>query len=112
MGRCWRDFLLPLYVGLGLSPLLKGDPEMPDEALTVEYLADHLWLIGSPDTVIDKIMALQEKTGGFGYLIVVSYDSKNELTQWECSLRLLVERVQPACALAEAKPISTVEAQH
>ena len=112
MGPCWRDFLLPLYVGLGLSPLLKGDPEMPDEALTVEYLADHLWLIGSPDTVIDKIMALQEKTGGFGYLIVVSYDSKNELTQWECSLRLLVERVQPACALAEAKPISTVEAQH
>jgi alkanesulfonate monooxygenase SsuD/methylene tetrahydromethanopterin reductase-like flavin-dependent oxidoreductase (luciferase family) len=64
-------------------------------------LADDLWLVGSPDTVIDKIMALQEKTGGFGYLIVVSYDSKNELTQWECSLRLSLSKgcSRPAPAL-------------
>lgn len=40
----------------------------------------------------------------------VSYDSKHEQTQWERSLRLLVERVQPACALAEAKPMSAAEA--
>ena len=32
MGRCWREFLLPLYLDLGLGPLLKDDPAMPDEA--------------------------------------------------------------------------------
>jgi alkanesulfonate monooxygenase SsuD/methylene tetrahydromethanopterin reductase-like flavin-dependent oxidoreductase (luciferase family) len=110
MGRCWREFLLPLYVELGLSPLLKGAPEMPDDALTVEYLADHLWLVGSPDTVIDKIMTLQEAAGGFGYLVTVSYDSNDELPQWERSLRLLADRVQPACALAGMEPLSTLQA--
>src|SRR5210317_1911808 len=42
MGRCWREFLLPTYLGLGLGPLLKLDQSMPDEAVDLEYLADHL----------------------------------------------------------------------
>jgi hypothetical protein len=42
MGRCWREFLLPLYLGLGLGPLLKRDPAMPDEAIDLDYLADNL----------------------------------------------------------------------
>ena len=37
MGRCWREFLLPLYLGLGLGPLLKGDPLLPDEAIDLEH---------------------------------------------------------------------------
>ena len=36
IGRCWREFLLPLYLDLGLGPLLKEDPAMPDEAVDVE----------------------------------------------------------------------------
>ena len=31
MGRCWREFLLPIYLGLGLGRFLKHDPSMPDE---------------------------------------------------------------------------------
>ena len=50
MGRCWREFLLPIYLGLGLGPFLKIDPEMPDDAIDLEYLAENLWLVGSPDT--------------------------------------------------------------
>jgi alkanesulfonate monooxygenase SsuD/methylene tetrahydromethanopterin reductase-like flavin-dependent oxidoreductase (luciferase family) len=69
MGRCWREFLL-IYVGLGLGSLLKADSTTPDDALTIEYLADHLWLIGSPETVTNKIMALYDETGGFGYLLM------------------------------------------
>jgi alkanesulfonate monooxygenase SsuD/methylene tetrahydromethanopterin reductase-like flavin-dependent oxidoreductase (luciferase family) len=49
MGRCWREFLLPVYLGLGLGPLLKLDPSMPDEAVDLAYLAEHLWLVGTPD---------------------------------------------------------------
>ncbi len=42
MGRCWRKFLLPVYLGLSLSPMLKSDPAIPDSALTLDHLADHL----------------------------------------------------------------------
>ena len=97
MGRCWREFLLPLYLGLGLGPLLKRDPTMPDEAVDLNYLADHLWLIGSPATVARRIRELQLHTGGFGYLVIGSYDATDERAVWVRSLRLLVDEVLPAC---------------
>jgi len=97
MGRCWREFLLPLYLGLGLGPLLKGDPSMPDEDVDLEYVADNLWLVGSPDTVARRIRELQEHTGGFGYLLITSYDAVDERQSWERSLRLLIDEVLPAC---------------
>jgi alkanesulfonate monooxygenase SsuD/methylene tetrahydromethanopterin reductase-like flavin-dependent oxidoreductase (luciferase family) len=97
MGRCWREFLLPVYLGLGLGPLLKTDPDMPDDQVDLDYLAENLWLVGSPETVADKIFDLQERTGGFGHLLVVSYDASNELESWERSLRLLMEEVAPRC---------------
>ena len=100
MGRCWREFLLPLYVGLGLGPMLKSAPDMPDSALTLDYLADHLWLVGSPATVARRINGLQHGTGGFGRLLAVSYDASDERAAWERSLRLLVSEVLPACAPA------------
>lgn len=102
MGRCWREFLLPIYLGLGIGPFLKRDPSMPDEAVDLEYLADNLWLVGSPETVTERILELQRVTGGFGRLVAVSYDHAGEIEPWERSLRLLAERVRPACAAALA----------
>jgi len=107
MGRCWKEFLLPLYLGLGLGPLLKIDPVMSDEAINLEYLADHLWLVGSPEIVRDRILALQDETGGFGYLLMTSYDAIEERTTWERSLGLLVEEVLPACnSCAHIHPVT------
>jgi alkanesulfonate monooxygenase SsuD/methylene tetrahydromethanopterin reductase-like flavin-dependent oxidoreductase (luciferase family) len=98
MGRCWREFLLPLYLALGLGPLLKRDPSIPDDAIDLDYVADNLWLVGSPETVASRIRELQEQTGGFGYLVIPSYDAIEEREPWEESLRLLVDEVLPACA--------------
>jgi alkanesulfonate monooxygenase SsuD/methylene tetrahydromethanopterin reductase-like flavin-dependent oxidoreductase (luciferase family) len=97
MGRCWREFLLPIYLGLGLGKFLKHDPSMPDEAVDLEYLADHLWFVGSPETVADRIMDLYHQTGGFGRLLIVSYDASSELEAWDRSLRLLMDEVLPRC---------------
>ena len=95
IGRCWREFLLPLYLRLGMAELLKHHPDVPDEALTVEYLCDRLWLVGSPDTVGDKISRLQADVGGFGYLVVVSYEAGVNTDAWEQSLSLLANDVLP-----------------
>jgi alkanesulfonate monooxygenase SsuD/methylene tetrahydromethanopterin reductase-like flavin-dependent oxidoreductase (luciferase family) len=97
MGRCWREFFLPIYFGLGLGPLLKRDPSMPDEAVDLEYLADNLWLVGSPQTVADRIRDLHEQTGGFGRLLITSYDATDEREPWDRSLRLLMDEVLPRC---------------
>jgi alkanesulfonate monooxygenase SsuD/methylene tetrahydromethanopterin reductase-like flavin-dependent oxidoreductase (luciferase family) len=100
MGRCWREFLLPIYLGLGLGPFLKRDPSMPDEAIDLEYLADNLWFVGSPKTVADRIMDLQAQTGGFGHLTMVSYDATDERESWERSLQLLMDQVLPRCQVS------------
>ena len=101
MGTCWREFLLPLYLALGLGPLLKTDPRMADEDITLEYLAQNLWIVGSVKTVSEKIMALYDETGGFGYLIMMSYDAGDEEVFWERNLSLLINHVLPACSSAE-----------
>ncbi len=110
MGRCWSEFMLPLYLGLGLGQFLKLDPSMPDEAIDLEYLADNLWFVGSPETVADRILDLQDRTGGFGYLLAVSYDATNELPSWERSLTLLMDEVLPRCQASLAKGQSSMKA--
>jgi alkanesulfonate monooxygenase SsuD/methylene tetrahydromethanopterin reductase-like flavin-dependent oxidoreductase (luciferase family) len=113
LGRCWREFLLPIYLGLGLGRFLKLDPAMPDEAVDLEYLADNLWFVGAPQTVADRIMDLQERTGGFGYLLTVSYDSAEEHDPWVRSLRLLIEEVLPRVEdRLSAKPKAELEVAH
>ncbi len=98
MGRCWRKFLLPLYLKLGLGPMLKADPTMPDEAITLDYLADNLWVVGTPETVARKLQALQRASGGFGVLLATSYDAATEHQSWRRSLALLAQEVLPRCA--------------
>jgi alkanesulfonate monooxygenase SsuD/methylene tetrahydromethanopterin reductase-like flavin-dependent oxidoreductase (luciferase family) len=96
MGRCWKEFLLPLYLHLGLGGMLKTSPDLPDHAIDLEYLADHLWIVGSPTTVSKRIQALQEGTGGFGNLLITSYDETEEREAWKESIRLLTESVMPS----------------
>ena len=64
LARVWRDYLIPLFKQLTFLPSMKHDPEIPDEAVTPEYMADHLWLIGSPETVASKIRKLYTEVGG------------------------------------------------
>lgn len=97
MGRSWREFLLPLYLKLGLGPMLKADAGMPDEAISLDYLAEHLWIVGSPRTVSRKLDELQEASGGFGVLLATSYDATGERDAWRRSLSLLCEDVLPRC---------------
>jgi alkanesulfonate monooxygenase SsuD/methylene tetrahydromethanopterin reductase-like flavin-dependent oxidoreductase (luciferase family) len=73
---------------------------MPDEAIDLEYLADNLWFVGSPKTVADRILELQDRTGGFGHLLIVSYDATEERESWDRSLQLLMSDVLPRCHAA------------
>ena len=97
-GRVWREYLLHLYKGFNRLDIFKHDPDVPDDQVTPEYMADHLWLIGSPDTVARKIRKLYEDVGGFGSLLVLAYDHSENREGWERSTRLLVQEVMPKVA--------------
>ena len=69
-------------------------PSMPDSAVTLEYLADNIWLVGDPDEVVRRIRALREEVGDFGTLLVVGHEWEPR-EAWMRSMRLLVDEVLP-----------------
>ena len=60
------------------------------------WLLPELEFIGSPDTVVEKLAAEQEKSGGYGNLLVYAYDFRSEPEAFRRHLELLGTEVAPA----------------
>ncbi|HZO80859.1 MAG TPA: LLM class flavin-dependent oxidoreductase [Candidatus Binataceae bacterium] len=95
MGRMMREYLLPLMADFQFTKFLKDDPSVPDDAVTPEYLVDHGWLVGSPRTVRDKLARMYKDLGGFGTLLLFTFDYADNPEPWFNSMRLLAEEVLP-----------------
>jgi alkanesulfonate monooxygenase SsuD/methylene tetrahydromethanopterin reductase-like flavin-dependent oxidoreductase (luciferase family) len=95
MGRMMREYLLPLMADFQFTKYLKDDPSVPDDAVTPEYLSDHGWLVGSPRTVRDKLAEMYKALGGFGTLLLFTFDYADDREAWFKSMRLMAEEVLP-----------------
>lgn len=98
MGRMYREYFLPLLNNFGFFEFLKHDPDVPDSDITPEYCARHNWIVGSPDTVAEKIEAMYDSVGGFGCLLVLGFDYADDAEAWQNSLHLLKHEVLPKVA--------------
>lgn len=104
-GETWNEHVLPSFKRLrkrgdrtyALGELLL-DPGMDIEELTVEWLADNFWLVGSPDTVTEKIERFNEQLGGFGRLITFAFDYSDDPEPYRRSFELLGQEVAPRVA--------------
>jgi alkanesulfonate monooxygenase SsuD/methylene tetrahydromethanopterin reductase-like flavin-dependent oxidoreductase (luciferase family) len=67
---------------------------MSDSEVTIEYMMDNLWIVGSPDDAVEKIRELYDHVGGFGVLLVMGHEWKPE-DKWMRSMKLLAEEVMP-----------------
>jgi alkanesulfonate monooxygenase SsuD/methylene tetrahydromethanopterin reductase-like flavin-dependent oxidoreductase (luciferase family) len=97
LGRDYRDYFLPL---LGQSRGLGGmklEESMADSELTLEYLCDNVWLVGSPETVARKIRELHADVGGFGGILIGAIDWP-DVNIWHRSMRLFATEVMPRIA--------------
>ena len=96
LGRDFVEYWLKL-VGNGPRGLAayKYDPDLPDEALTPEYMLDNFWIVGDPDQCIEKIRKLYEECGGFGTLLVQTNDWGQDTKKWHRSIELLAKEVLP-----------------
>ncbi|MCC6174310.1 MAG: LLM class flavin-dependent oxidoreductase [Chloroflexi bacterium] len=97
LGRDFRDYFIPLLtLGRQLS-VMKIDPAMPDSEITLDYLADNIWVVGDPETVAAKVRRLYEEVGGFGSMLALAADWPDE-TIWDRSMTLLATDVMPRLA--------------
>ena len=67
---------------------------MPDSDITLEYLVDNIWIVGSPEDVTAKIRALYDQVGGFGVLLAMGHEW-NPKDRWINSMELLANEVLP-----------------
>ena len=91
----WQQQNLPLLKVFAWLDYLKHDPAVPDEAVDLDYLIDHLWLVGSPETVTEKILWTNDVLDGFGTLVVNKYDYGETPDAYHRSLDLLATEVMP-----------------
>jgi alkanesulfonate monooxygenase SsuD/methylene tetrahydromethanopterin reductase-like flavin-dependent oxidoreductase (luciferase family) len=78
----------------GRGELFKNSREMPDEAVTLDYICNELVLWGSPNKVAEEILKFREQVGPFGTLLYAGKDWLDpELGRR--SMVLLAERVLP-----------------
>jgi alkanesulfonate monooxygenase SsuD/methylene tetrahydromethanopterin reductase-like flavin-dependent oxidoreductase (luciferase family) len=97
MGRNYVQHQHPNRVGTVQMTSTKLEASMPDEAVTVDYLMDNVWIVGDPSQCVEQIERLHEESGGFGTLLSITTDSDDAGWDHE-SLRLLMEQVAPRVA--------------
>jgi alkanesulfonate monooxygenase SsuD/methylene tetrahydromethanopterin reductase-like flavin-dependent oxidoreductase (luciferase family) len=96
--RVYREYRLPMYAKVGWINNLKHNPQVPDEDVTIEYCLEHHWLIGSPETVANKIAAMYRGVGGFGELMCLNQDFIDNPEVWRRTLELFGKEVLPRIA--------------
>ncbi len=76
--------------------------DMPDDAVTPDYVVDKLVIWGSPQKVADKLLAFREEVGDFGTLLYAGKDWVDP-NLGRRSMVLMAEQVMPAVNAAIAR---------
>jgi len=93
MGRIWREHTIKVFRRLNLLGNLL--PGVPADEVNVELLAEKLWIVGSPDTVVDKFKAFHDELGGFGTVASASYNYGERSDAYRRSFELMGSEVIP-----------------
>ena len=96
LGNAWKQYLLPTYHTFGVLSGLLHDKAVDLADVDLDYLADHVWIVGSPETVKEKMQKWCEEIGGsFGTLVMYSHDYSDDPAPWEESMQRLAKEIMP-----------------
>jgi alkanesulfonate monooxygenase SsuD/methylene tetrahydromethanopterin reductase-like flavin-dependent oxidoreductase (luciferase family) len=102
---CYYHSLGTKLIDHGRANLFKADQNAPDSSVTIERMVDDLVIWGTPEKVVEDLLAFREQVGDFGTLLYASHDWADKKLSIR-SMELMVERVMPAVNAATAS-IST-----
>lgn len=95
IARAFKEYFLRVYKLLNIMDAIKHDPHVTDAEIDVEYAIKHLWVVGSPKTVLEKLSSFYNESGGFGTLLVLHFDTHPFPERFKNSLTLLKKEVFP-----------------
>jgi alkanesulfonate monooxygenase SsuD/methylene tetrahydromethanopterin reductase-like flavin-dependent oxidoreductase (luciferase family) len=94
------DYLKALLKDSNILHLFKHDPDMPDDAVTVESAIRHVCIVGGPDEVLQQLHEVWDVTGGFGTLLMIAHDWDDK-ARWVYSMEMLAREILPALPTLE-----------
>jgi alkanesulfonate monooxygenase SsuD/methylene tetrahydromethanopterin reductase-like flavin-dependent oxidoreductase (luciferase family) len=92
----------------GRAEAFKTSRDMPDDAVTLDYVLDKLVICGTPQKVTDELLAFRDEVGDFGTLL---YAGKDWLDRdlGRRSMVLMAEKVMPAINAAIGRSTKAAE---
>ncbi|NKZ10787.1 LLM class flavin-dependent oxidoreductase [Mycolicibacterium septicum DSM 44393] len=107
MGQTWREHNLPTFKRLNIARLLGGS-EISADDITFEWMVDNFFIVGSPDTVAEKIRRLYEEVGGFGTLLMAAHGRGTNPDAYRRSIELIGTEVAPRVADLQPEPLEAL----
>ena len=98
----FKQLIRKLVGAGGRGNLFKTDPDMPNEAITPEYVTERLVLAGTVDSVVAQILAFREQVGDFGTLLYACHDWMDPVLA-KRSMELMATEVMPRVNAAIGK---------
>jgi alkanesulfonate monooxygenase SsuD/methylene tetrahydromethanopterin reductase-like flavin-dependent oxidoreductase (luciferase family) len=90
----FKQLIRKLVGAGGRGNLFKTDPDMPNEAITADYVTERLVLAGTVDSVVAQLLQFREQVGDFGTLLYACHDWMDPALA-KRSMQLLAEEVMP-----------------
>ena len=93
----YRFYYQSLFTKLkknGRIELFKTRRDQPDDEVTLDGICDELIIYGTPEKVVDEVLAFRDKVGDFGTLLYAGKDWKDR-DLGRRSMVLLAEKVLP-----------------
>ena len=104
----FKQLVRKLVGGGGRSNLFKTDPDTPDAMITADYVTQRLVIAGTPDSVVEQLLAFRDEVGDFGTLLYACMDWQ-DAALGKRSMQLMAEQVMPKLnrAIAARRPLGT-----
>jgi len=99
IGYCFNRYLIPIWRRFGMMDGFAKDAGIDPDKADLEFLVDKVFVVGSPDTVVEKLNALFHACGGWGTLQVEAHDYSDDPSPWFYSLELIAKEVAPRVSL-------------
>ena len=97
LGHCWEKYLVPVYKTFNiLNGYVEDSGTGIDPAdIDMDFIAEHVWICGSPETVIEKIDKMSDDIGGFGQIVMNTHDYIDDPKPWIESMHRIAQEVIP-----------------
>jgi alkanesulfonate monooxygenase SsuD/methylene tetrahydromethanopterin reductase-like flavin-dependent oxidoreductase (luciferase family) len=94
IARDFDQYFLRMLPKSNMLGIMKTDPNMPDSDVTIDYLIENVFVVGSVDEVTQKLNDIQGELGGFGTLLAMGHEWE-PYQPWVDSMTALAREVAP-----------------